>query len=63
MIITHERFSTISCMVRNVSQLGARVELETAILLPNRFELLFDGKSCDCEVAWKSQRHLGVRFA
>jgi hypothetical protein len=63
MIITHCRFSTMNCVVRNVSDCGARLEVEGATLLPAQFELLFDLKSCICEVAWKSQRHLGVRFA
>ena len=63
MIITHDRFSTINCVVRNVSEFGARLEVETAVLLPRQFELLFNGESRACEVAWKSQRHLGVRFA
>jgi PilZ domain len=63
MIITHDQFSTINCLVRNVSEVGARVEVDSAFLLPSRFELLFDGRSCHCEVAWRSQRHLGIRFA
>jgi hypothetical protein len=63
MIITHDRFSTVNCVVRNVSEFGARVEVESAVLLPGQFELLFDGKSCACEVAWKSERHLEVRSA
>jgi PilZ domain-containing protein len=62
MIITHEKFSTINCVVRNVSEFGARIEVEAAVLIPGQFELLFDGKSCVCEVAWKSQRHFGLRF-
>jgi hypothetical protein len=63
MIITHGRFSTINCVIRNVSDFGARVEVESAAFLPGQFELLFDGKSRDCEVAWKSQHQAGVRFA
>jgi len=63
MIITHGRLSTINCLVRNVSDSGARIEVESAVLLPRQFELVFDGKSLGCNVAWKSGRQLGVRFA
>jgi hypothetical protein len=63
MIITHDRFSTVNCVVRNLSDAGAGIDTETAVLLPARFELLFDGRSCNCELAWHSQRRVGVRFA
>jgi hypothetical protein len=63
MIITHDRFSTVNCVVRNVSAAGAGIDTETAVFLPARFELLFDGRSYACEMAWHSQRRLGVRFA
>jgi len=63
MIITHDRFATINCLVRNTSDSGARIEIESAVALPCRFELLFDGKSRHCDLTWKSAHHAGVRFA
>jgi hypothetical protein len=62
MIITHEPFSTVNCVVRNVSAAGAGIQVESAVPLSGRFELLFDGKSLDCEVKWRSLFRLGVTF-
>jgi len=62
-IITHDPFSTIDCLVRNASDSGARIEIEGAVVLPSRFELMFDGRRRSCYVAWKLFHHVGVRFA
>jgi hypothetical protein len=63
MIITHDRFSTVNCLVRNASPAGAKIEVALQVPLPSRFELLFDGGSFACELVWRSQHHLGVKFA
>jgi hypothetical protein len=63
MIITHDRFSTVNCLIRNVSEAGAKIEVAFPLALPGRFELLFDGSSFACDLIWRSQHHLGVKFA
>ena len=62
MIVSHGSFLTINCLVRNVSDSGARLELESALPLPREFELLFNGQSRWCQAIWKAARHIGVRF-
>ena len=61
-IILNEGFSTIDCLVRNLSESGARLEVEHPLTLPDRFELTLDGHSKACAVVWKSVRHVGIRF-
>ena len=62
-IILNEGFSTIDCLVRNLSESGARLEVDNPLTLPDRFELTLDGHSKACDVVWKSARHVGIRFA
>jgi hypothetical protein len=63
MIITYDHFSTVNCVVRNVSEGGAKIEVPAAVPLSGRFELLFEHRTVACELVWRSRQHLGVRFA
>ncbi len=62
-IVLNEGLSTIDCLVRNLSESGARLEVENPLTLPDRFELTLDGHSKACDGVWKSVRHVGIRFA
>jgi len=55
----------ITCMVRNVSETGAAIEVESSIAIPDTFDLLIgDGQERrhHCKVAWRTARRLGVAF-
>jgi len=59
--------SVIDCLVRNMSETGARLKLETTAAVPERFSLIIieNGGAIpqrDCEVAWQTATELGVRF-
>ncbi|GIL02086.1 MAG: hypothetical protein BroJett030_19850 [Alphaproteobacteria bacterium] len=53
----------ITCLVRDISATGARIEAATATL-PNRFVLTNFARRCRVvvEVVWRRDRHCGVRF-
>jgi hypothetical protein len=54
-----------SCMVADVSETGARLELETSDDLPKEFWLLLsrDGKvRRRCEVVWQAGDQVGARY-
>jgi hypothetical protein len=53
------------CMVRDLSQDGALLELPLARELPLVFWLRLEGESKlrFCNVAWHSENHLGVEFS
>jgi hypothetical protein len=54
----------IDCTVRNVSETGALLEIESPVGIPNNFTLVIskDGVKRPCRVAWRSARRIGVRF-
>ncbi len=55
----------VGCMVRDLSQDGALLELPLAKNLPLVFWLRLEGESTlrFCTVAWQSENHLGVEFS
>ncbi|HEY1474375.1 MAG TPA: PilZ domain-containing protein [Pseudolabrys sp.] len=52
------------CIVRNVSETGALLEIESPVGIPNNFILIIskDGVKRSCHVAWRSARRIGVHF-
>ncbi len=55
---------TVKCLVKNVSETGALLDMESTSEVPNQFRLVFDDRSTDrrCNVAWRSSKRLGVTF-
>ena len=55
----------IDCVVRDVSPLGARLELRDTSTFPNIFELTFDsGRTLRaCHVVWRTPTDVGVEFS
>jgi hypothetical protein len=56
--------STIDCVVRNVTNSGARIQIANTIELPKSLGLTFDGGYTvrACRVAWRSMIETGVQF-
>ena len=53
----------ISCTIRNLSETGAGVEVESSVGLPEVFDLLMGGdEPRHCKVARRNVRRLGVSF-
>jgi hypothetical protein len=71
-ILTDRLQAAVMCVVRDMSATGAQVELiidrfsiiSTAEGLPNTFRLVLrtDDADVECQVAWREERRLGVRF-
>lgn len=63
-IIFHDRRSTIDCLVRNLSDGGSCLQVDTTVGIPNAFQLLLDGKdvSYPCQVIWMSNNRIGIEF-
>ncbi len=51
-----------SCMVRDVSAAGARVDLTDRTKLPLHFTLIAEGSHLPCHLIWRDGRRLGVAF-
>src|SRR4051812_15613506 len=52
----------IKCVVRNLSETGAALEIQDPV--PNNFELVFDGDQSRrrCVVVWRRETRIGVQF-
>lgn len=63
-IVFNQRNSTISCLVRNISKTGARLEFDAPSHVPDTFELKVNGKPHEfrAEVVWRKGTSVGVRF-
>lgn len=56
--------STVDCTVRNVSETGAQVEVQSPDGIPDRFALLIksEGVRYGCRVVWVRGKRIGLRF-
>ena len=63
-IFFNQARSVIDCTVKNFSQGGALLFVESAIGIPSEFNLVIspDNVSRACRVVWKSQTQIGVAF-
>lgn len=54
----------ISCVVRNVSEAGAALDVASPLGIPDEFDLLIeaDGFRRHCRVMWRTERRIGVSF-
>lgn len=60
--VNHQR-STIDCLVRNKSDTGCQLVVESQLGIPDGFSLqLNNGKSFDCSVVWREKDKIGVKF-
>ena len=61
-IVFNQGGSVIDCTVRNVSRTGATLDVQSAVTVPQKFELCWDGNVQRCTVVWRKMDCLGVRF-
>ena len=57
--------SVIRCVVRNISQEGAAIDVENPAFIPQRFRLVMAKDSSiihECRVAWIQRNRLGLTF-
>ena len=54
----------MNCIIRNLSDGGAKLEVEKVVGVPNSFDLFARGIDPHaCRVVWRALRELGVQFA
>ena len=63
-LIAFNRAGTIQCRVRNLSPIGACLDVASQIGIPDEFLLLVehDGLKQNCRVIWRKPTQLGVEF-
>ena len=62
--ISFDRVAGLECIVRNLSDTGACVELSGATTVPDQFSLIIRPELIrrECEVEWRKGKKVGVRF-
>jgi PilZ domain len=56
--------AVIDCVVRNLSDRGACLNVESPIGIPDSFDLVLDHVSVrNCRVTWRKATQIGVKFA
>jgi hypothetical protein len=63
-IVFNNRCSTLDCLVRNLSQDGAKVVFSHAVAVPGEFDVAIHrkGESRRARVVWRDETHAGIRF-
>ena len=56
--------AAIDCTIRNMSQTGAALEVDSPVGIPDECTLLIKPEFVkrNCRVAWRSAKRIGVRF-
>lgn len=56
--------STIDCVIRNISNEGAKIEISNAATLPGELELSLDGGHTvrRCRIVWRTLTAAGLKF-
>jgi hypothetical protein len=62
--ISFEFATGIECTIRNLSETGACLAIESTVAVPDSFTLIIkpEGTRRSCQVAWRSSGRIGVRF-
>lgn len=63
-LILANHASTFQCTVRNISQTGMLVEMPSTLTIPSRVRVRLDDGSPErmCDVIWRTETRLGLRF-
>jgi hypothetical protein len=63
-IVFNNNNSTIDCLVRNFSELGAKIIVDESITFPQQFQLLVPqkGRTFTAMVIWRAGQEVGVEF-
>jgi two-component system cell cycle response regulator len=64
-ILLNQHHSVLDCTVRNLSQVGACLNVPSTIGIPERFDVIFDADQSvrTCRMVWHKAKQLGVEFA
>ena len=54
----------IDCIVRNLSETGAALEVVSPLFIPDRFTLIVptDQLKQRCHIVWRKQKRIGIAF-
>ena len=63
-IVLNLHSSVVDCTVRNLTDHGALLFVQSLVGIPESFELVLENQAQrDCHVVWRGDNRLGVEFA
>jgi hypothetical protein len=56
--------AAIDCTVRNMSEIGAALEVVTPLFIPDRFKLVVQTEQLKrpCHIVWRREKRIGIAF-
>ncbi len=63
-ILFNNQNTSFDCIVRNVSQTGAKIEVSNTVSVPNHFDLEIPqkGRTYKARIVWRDAEAIGVEF-
>jgi hypothetical protein len=62
-IAFNNRFSTMDCVVRNLTPIGAMLKVGSTVGIPDRFELKLEHEEFRwCRIKWRRENTVGIVF-
>ncbi len=61
-IVFNAGYSVFDCRIRDITDHGALIDVESVVGVPHEFDLTFDGRSHHCTTKWRNERRIGVAF-
>ena len=63
-IVFNDRRSVIDCLIRNLSDTGVNLQVESSVGIPSQFGLVVDGEKTTraCKTVWSSENRIGAEF-
>ncbi len=63
-IIFNNRMSTIDCIIKNISPLGAKIALNDTLAVPTEFDIYIPqkGRGHHARLIWRDKESIGVEF-
>jgi PilZ domain-containing protein len=64
-ILFNQHHSVFDCTVRNMSPTGACLNVESALGIPEQFDMMFEADHSirPCRMIWHKEKQIGVEFA
>lgn len=61
-IILSDKAPKLDCSVRNLSKMGACLQVSTTYGIPMSFEVVIDGVRRPCRAVWRTDTNIGIAF-
>jgi PilZ domain len=61
-LVFNDNKSVLDCIIRNLSQAGALLEIPAVATVPEEFDLHADGGVRRCKVLWRRPNRMGIKF-